>query len=196
MNTNYIVGGLVAVIVILAGMLFFTGAKAPATETPDNGTTTVSTSTQGGTQTPTPNPSTQTPKFSQVKIALLDTTGSGSGKSRGCDTITMVTKSVPETTAPLGASLQALFAQAEGTAGSAQYNFIARTKSTLKFDKVTITNGTADIYLTGSLSGLAGVCDDPRAAIQLEETALQFASVQKVQLYLNNVATNLTPSQQ
>jgi hypothetical protein len=93
--------------------------------------------------------------------------------------------------------LRALFAeQATTTQPDTEYNFIARTKKTLKYDRVMLANGTAHIFLTGELSGLAGVCDDPRAAIQIEETALQFPSVKKVQLYLNGNPTTLIPSQQ
>lgn len=153
----------------------------------------------------TPNPENNPPVTSatttspvgttSVKIALLDTTGTGIGKSRGCDTVTMVTRTVATTTAPLTAALKELFAYPEGMQPSTMYNFIARTKGTLKFDHATVENGAANIYLTGSLSGLAGVCDDPRAAIQLEETALQFPTVEKVQLYLNGTATTLTPNE-
>jgi hypothetical protein len=142
------------------------------------------------------NTPTTTAQTTQVKIALLDTTGSGTGKSVGCDNLVVVTRSVPATTAPLTAAINALYAEPEGTQPSSTYNFIARTKATLKFDHATVVNGTANIYLTGSLSGLAGVCDDPRAAMQLTQTALQFATVTKVQLYLNDVATTLIPSEQ
>lgn len=192
MNTNVIWGIVIAVILVVGGYVLYTqNDRVTPTPTPQN---------QGNnTGTPTSTPVTPgesgTAKFTQVKIALLDTTGNGTGKSRGCDTVNMVTRTVSETTAPLTAALTALFAEPAGTAGGSTYNFIANTKSTLKFDRVTITNGTANIYLTGSLSGLAGVCDDPRAQIQLEETALQFATVKNVQLYLNNTKTNLTPSQ-
>jgi len=139
---------------------------------------------------------TSTSDTMQVKIVLLNTTGEGSGKSRGCDTVNMVTRTVPRSSAVLDAALKALFAEPEGSQPDTAYNFIARTKSTLKYDRATITSGTANIYLTGSLSGLAGVCDDPRAQAQIEETALQFGTVQKVQIYLNGNATNLMPSQQ
>jgi hypothetical protein len=137
----------------------------------------------------------ETAQSMQVKIALLDTTGNGTGKPRGCDTVTMATRVVPKSTTPLHAALDALFAEPDGTQPSAAYNFIARTRNTLKFDRATIIEGTAQIYLTGSLSGLSGVCDDPRAAIQIEETALQFTTVKKVQLYLNGEVTTLTPNQ-
>lgn len=129
----------------------------------------------------------------EIKVALLDTTGDGQGEPRGCDRLNMVTRTIPKTDAPLNAALMQLFAEPEGAQPSTNYNFIARTRDTLKYDHVTITDGTANVYLTGSLSGLAGVCDDPRAEIQITETALQFDTVEKVQIYLNGTAVKLTP---
>lgn len=72
-------------------------------------------------------------------------------------------------------------------------NFIARTNRTLTFRRARVEEGTAHIYLEGELSGLGGVCDNPRAAIQIEETALQFDTVEEVQLYLNGEPTDLRP---
>jgi len=134
------------------------------------------------------------PEVSEVKIALLDTEGDNGGKERGCDTVAMVTRQIASTPAPLTAAMRELFALDESTVGGF-YNFIANTNDTLAFDRATVENGTAKIYLTGSLSGLAGVCDNPRAAIQIEETALQFRTVSQVELYLNGVKTTLTPSE-
>ncbi|MBC7766933.1 hypothetical protein H7Y21_02995, partial [Arenimonas sp.] len=61
----------------------------------------------------------------------------------------------------------------------------------LFFDNVSTENGTAKIYLLGKIGPLNGVCDDPRLRIQLEETALQFPTVQKVEFYLNGTKTDL-----
>jgi hypothetical protein len=106
----------------------------------------------------------------------------------------MVNQAISPTVAPLTAALQALFAIST-TSVQGWFNYIPRTSATLAFQSATITNGTANIYLTGSLSGMAGICDDPRAEIQIEETALQFPTVQNVQLYLNNQPVDtLAPS--
>jgi spore germination protein GerM len=179
-NSQWLIAVLLVAVVAFAGIAFWGVQRSvsPVDNTPNTTTPDVSSATT-----------------TKIKIALLDTTGNGSGESRGCDNVTMVERSVPKTSAPLSAALQTLFAEPEGTQPSTAYNFIARTKNTLKFDHATVVNGTASIYLTGSLSGLAGVCDDPRAQIQLEETALQFSTVQKVQIYLNGKATTLTPSE-
>ena len=133
-------------------------------------------------QTTTPETSAAT---SSVQLAMLDTEQISNGPARGCDKVVMVAHSIPSTTAPLTAAMNALFTIATTTV-SGWFNYIPRTSATLSFDHATVVNGTANIYLTGSLSGLAGICDDPRTEIQIEETAKQFATVSNVQLYLNN----------
>lgn len=145
--------------------------------------------------TSTPNATTTGPAaVSKIKIAVLDLEGNSNGKPRGCDKIIMVDYSIPTTTQPLTAAMQKLFSLGTTSVGT-WYNFIERTADTLKFDRATVENGVAKIYLTGQLSDLAGVCDDPRAASQIEETALQFSTVQSVQLYLNGTSTSLIPSE-
>ncbi|HET8581442.1 MAG TPA: GerMN domain-containing protein [Candidatus Paceibacterota bacterium] len=134
------------------------------------------------------------PTYTQVQLALLDTADTTSGPAQGCDRVVMVTRSIPATQAPLTAALRTLFSLSTTTV-EGWYNFIAKTNGTLAFDHAAVASGTARIYLTGSLSGLAGVCDDPRAAIQIEQTALQFPTVDRVQLYLNGQPTTLIPSE-
>jgi hypothetical protein len=133
-------------------------------------------------------------KVGEVKIALLDTEGNSTGKSRGCDKVAMISRTITPTSAPLTAAMNELFGLKDTNVGGL-YNFIAKTSSTLKFDHAVVEDSTAKIYLTGSLSGLSGVCDDPRAAIQIEETALEFATVDNVEIYLNGIKTTLVPSE-
>lgn len=135
-----------------------------------------------------------TAEVSEVQIALLDTELSTTGKQRGCDRVVMVERSITPTEAPLSATLGLLFSlNTEEVDG--YHNFIASTHDTLSFERAAVEDGVAHIYLRGELSGLAGVCDNPRAAIQIEETALQFSTVSSVQLYLNGEATDLIPSE-
>ena len=146
------------------------------------------------TTTPETAPAENTAATSSVLVALLDTAHISNGISRGCDKVVMVNEQIPSTTAPLTAALNTLFSFST-TSVSGWFNFIPRTSTTLQFSHATVANGTAHIYLTGSLSGLAGICDDPRTEIQIEETAKQFPSVQQVQLYLNDQpVTTLAPS--
>lgn len=152
--------------------------------------TTTPTSTGSAATTTQPSATATT----SVRLAMLDINATSNGKSRGCDRVVMVPWNVATTSAPLTAALQSLFAIST-TSVSGWFNFIDRTNETLQFDHATVSSGVAHIYLTGSLSGLAGVCDDPRAQIQIEETALQFSTVQSVRLYLNNaLVTSLAPS--
>lgn len=129
-----------------------------------------------------------------IQIAVLDVEGTTNGKSRGCDKVVMLNRTVATTTAPLTAALKELFSIST-TSVKGWFNYIDRTNETLNFDHVNIASSTANVYLTGALSGLAGVCDDPRASIQIEETALQFGTVSKVKLFLNGEETTLIPSQ-
>lgn len=130
-----------------------------------------------------------------LSLAMLDYRDEGqesSGPERGCDRVVFIEREVSETITPLNASLETLFAIDDETVGG-WHNFIAQTNDTLSFDRAEIIGSTANVYLEGELSGLAGVCDNPRARIQIEETALQFGTVDDVQLYLNGEETDLQP---
>lgn len=196
MNRNALplVVGAVGLIVIFGGAYLImanSGGGTVATSTPATSTATSTTQTPGTTT-----PATTTPvSVSRVQLAMLDTAGTTAGKQRGCDRVILVPFTVATTTQPLTAAMQRLFSLSTTSVGSL-FNFIDRTNETLKFDHATIAQGTANVYLTGRLSGLAGVCDDPRAQIQIEETALQFPTVQRVQIFLNGSQTTLTPSEQ
>ena len=130
--------------------------------------------------------------ISSVFVALLDREGTTNGLPRACDKVVLVPYTVPPTSAPLTAAIQILFG-IDTEENNGLFSFVARTNDTLFFDHATVEDGTANIYLTGGLTGLAGVCDDPRAAIQIAETALQFDTVQYVEFYLNGERTTLVP---
>ncbi|MFN3188525.1 MAG: GerMN domain-containing protein [Candidatus Paceibacteria bacterium] len=136
-----------------------------------------------------------TPTVDSVLLAMLNVGDDGEGERHGCDFLTFVEQDIVPTTAPLTAAMQALFALDSANI-EGHYNFIANTKDTLQFERAEIDNGTAHIYLTGELSGLSGVCSDPRASIQIKQTALQFETVNNVELYLDSEPTSLVPSQQ
>jgi spore germination protein GerM len=57
-------------------------------------------------------------------------------------------------------------------------------QSDLQLQTVTIEAGQAVINLTGTFM-LAGECDNPRVAAQLEATARQFQTVSSVSIYIN-----------
>lgn len=136
----------------------------------------------------------EAPFVQEVSIALLDTERVTTGnKERGCDYVVLHPADINPTQEPLSVALERLFAYEE-TEVAGYYNFISQTKDTLSFDRARVEEGTAHIYLTGQVSGLSGVCDDPRTRIQIEETALQFDTVSDVELYLNEESTTLTPN--
>lgn len=142
----------------------------------------------------------QTLKQRVVQIAMLDYSAtnqrdvaSGTGASRGCDTVQIIDHVLEsQTNSPIEAALTQLFQYDAEVVGGWQ-NFIASQTNSLTFDRVEVRDATAHIYLTGALGALGGVCDDPRAAIQIEETALA-NGVDAVQLYLDGEPTDLVPS--
>ena len=125
----------------------------------------------------------------QVEIALIALNDNGqSGKKIGCDdSVIYVQRVVESTNEPIKAAFMELFSINDEWYGqSGLFNIVARAKNTLNFEKVVVENGVASVYLTGQISGLQGVCDDPRLQAQIEETALGFLEVTSVKTYINN----------
>jgi len=104
---------------------------------------------------------------------------------RGCDNVVLTSRAVVPTTKPLTKALELLFTTPSTETGT---NYVLNTADTLQFDRASVVNGEARIYLSGALTGINGVCDEPRVQSQLEETALQFETVNSVQLFLNGQA--------
>ena len=125
-----------------------------------------------------------------VPLALLrDPDGA---PERGCDDIVFVDVPVARTDSPLVTALDTLFSLDRDSLGRARH-FLAQTNETLHFNRAVVSNDTAHVYLTGRLTGLRGVCDNPRARIQIEETTRRVAGVEHVMLYRNGEPTNLQP---
>ena len=126
-----------------------------------------------------------TPGQMTVQIFLIAVGDNGqSGTLIGCgDSAVPVQVTIPETEGVLRAALSELLSIDEQYYGqSGLYN--ALYQSDLQVADVTIESGTAIIELSGSLM-LAGECDNPRVEAQIEETALQFSTVQAVSVFLN-----------
>jgi hypothetical protein len=96
-------------------------------------------------------------------------------------------RTVEKTQTPLTVAIRTLLAdKTNPTPGQGSlYNYVAN--GTLKVDSVSIVNGTAKIYLIGKAPALNGVCDDPRLFVQVAQTARQFPTVLKVQLFVNGI---------
>ncbi len=121
-----------------------------------------------------------------VKIYLIAVGDNGiSGDLIGCgDSAVAVQVQIAPTQGVLKAALQALLAiKTKDYGESGLYNVLYQ--STLQLDSVKIENGTALVYLSGSLL-LGGVCDNPRVEAELTRTALQFSTVQQVSIFINN----------
>lgn len=115
-------------------------------------------------------------------IALED--GGQSGEEVGCgDSVVPVSVNVGRTPAPLRATLERLLTVDETFYGeSGLYN--ALEQSNLQVQGINIRNGIAIIHLSGELI-IGGVCDSPRVQAQLEQTALQFSTVNAVEISIN-----------
>jgi hypothetical protein len=121
-----------------------------------------------------------------VKIFLIAVGDNGvSGDLIGCgDSAVPVQVQITPTQGVLKAAFLSLLSIKTRDYGeSGLYN--ALYQSNLQLDSVKIENGTAVIYLSGSLL-LGGECDNPRVEAELTRTALQFSTVQQVSIFINN----------
>jgi hypothetical protein len=140
--------------------------------------------------TPTLVVPTSIPELQRVQVYLIALEDNGvSGQPVGCgDSAIPVQVEITPTKEVLRASLDKLLALKEQNYGeSGLYN--ALYQSDLQVDRITLENGKAEIYLTGTLM-LGGVCDNPRVKAQLEATALQFSTVQEVSIFINGMTVD------
>lgn len=123
------------------------------------------------------------PVVSLVKLAFLDASGEGEGEPFGCDTLALVEVPVAPTADPVTAALTALFAPAT-TTDLAPGNFVA-DQLDLAFAEVEVHEDDIHVNLVGAPT-YAGVCDDPRLQIQIEQTVRANApDVDEVEIFLN-----------
>jgi LysM repeat protein len=132
--------------------------------------------------TPTPQPPADFTRSQIFLIALDD--GGQSGRLIGCnDSLVPVTIEIAPTRAILRASLEKLLSLHDPYYGqSGLYN--ALYQSTLTLEDVRIDNRVATIKLSGQIVQ-GGVCDTPRIQAQLEQVALQFSTVSRVEITVN-----------
>jgi hypothetical protein len=126
------------------------------------------------------------PIVSSVDLVLLDASGEGGGEQAGCDTLKTVSVAVSPTQDPVTAALEALFENAT-TTDLMPGNFVGNQPD-LQFDRAVAVEGDVQVYLVGTVA-YAGVCDDPRLQIQIEETVLANApDTDEVQIFVNGEA--------
>jgi len=123
------------------------------------------------------------PQRVQIYLIALEDNGQ-SGPLVGCgDSGIPVQVETLSTKEVLRVSMEKLLSLKDQFYGeSGLYN--ALYKSDLQVESITLENGKAVINLTGTLM-LGGVCDNPRVEAQLEQTALQFSTIQEVSIFIN-----------
>lgn len=121
----------------------------------------------------------------QVKVFLIALNDGGeTGPWIGCgDGVVGVERQIEPTREPLKAAYQELLSIHEQHYGeSGLYNALYQCNLTV--DSVTLVGGKATVRLSGQ-TALGGVCDNPRVEAQLTQTALQFATVHEVEVFVN-----------
>jgi 5-hydroxyisourate hydrolase-like protein (transthyretin family) len=150
-------------------------AEPPETATPE----TVATATATATATAEP----ATGQGVRLYLIALEDAGE-SGAEIGCgDSVVPVTVRIPPTMGVLRAALQHLLSlEGPDYGDSGLHNALHQSELTL--GPISISQGHAIISLSGSLV-LGGACDAPRVQAQLEQTALQFSTVNRVTITIN-----------
>lgn len=122
---------------------------------------------------------------SKVKIFLIGIDDNGaSGKKIGAnDSAIPVLVDIEPTKAPLKAALTKLLSLNEQMYGQSGF-YHSLYQSDLEIKSVILDDGEAVIELTGNLK-LGGALDNPRVKAQIEETALQFDTVNKVSVFID-----------
>lgn len=148
----------------------------------------IPTATQPQQVPPTSVPATSTTASEQmVKIVLIELEGNGqSGPLVGCgDSAIPINVTIPPTQGVLRAALEKLLSAKQQFYGESGY-YNALYQSDLQIASVKIEQGKAIIHLTGNVV-LGGTCDAPRVEAQIEQTALQFSTVNDVAVFVNDI---------
>lgn len=123
----------------------------------------------------------------KVKIALLaspDLFDYRNHKKIGCDALVFAETEITKTPKVLNSTLTLLFND-DFDYGFPPANFISSTQNKLTFDSAVINNGVAQVFLKGEMTISDSSCDKNRIGYQIKETAMQFATVKSVEIYLN-----------
>ena len=120
-------------------------------------------------------------KYTVVQIPLTT-----DGGTIGCGAkLFFAPHAVPKTTAVLDATYRLLFDLKPNPEIPADgFRNVVGAYTQLFYDRVTLQNGVAQLYLTGTMYG-PGHCAEPELRAQIDQAALQFPTVQKLEVYLN-----------
>lgn len=120
----------------------------------------------------------------RVRVFLIaPEDGGGLGRKVACsDSTVPVEVDLPRQRPALAGSLEALLAlDSRYDRATGFYNPLYA--SPLEIQRIERTGAEARVYLTGYVE-VGGDCDGPRMLAQLNETALQFSDLERVQFYL------------
>lgn len=126
----------------------------------------------------------ETRTFLDVYLIALEDAGA-TGTEIGCGDSVVAVKVPGSPTAeeaPETAITALLDIEEEQYGQSGLTNTLA--KSNLSFESLTVEDGTATLNLSGDLS-LAGTCDSPRVEAQLEQTLIQFDTIDTVDVIID-----------
>lgn len=189
-NTTVIIVLILAILgVIYLGYVVYKFISEESSQTNTTSTLAIKSPSTTPTKSPTPATSALAEKMT-VKIFMIAEGDNGaSGKMIGCgDSAVAVNREVPKTEAVLKAAIEQLLSIKDKNYGeSGLVNSLYQ--SNLQLQSASIENGKATIKLIGTLK-TDGECDDPRPKAQLEETALQFPTVQEVEILINDQPIN------
>ncbi len=120
-----------------------------------------------------------------VKIFLIGLSDNGvGGPLVGCgDSAIPVQVEIAPTQGVLRAALEKLLSIKDQYYGQSGL-YDALYQSNLQVQSVTITNGVANVQLSGTMQ-LAGECDNPRVEAQIMNTVLQFPTVTSADVFIN-----------
>jgi hypothetical protein len=121
----------------------------------------------------------------EVTVYLVAIGDNGaSGELIGCgDSLVGITRAIPSNVDPIVGALEELLSIpgpdfGESGLSTAFYAWDVTVAS------VDVENGLATVQMSGTYA-IAGVCEHPRIEAQLEETVLQFAEVDAVEIFIN-----------
>lgn len=138
--------------------------------------------------TPPTNPPAQGGGMTTIMVPLIDNDNIGQFGPFGCGAyLSFMPRQVPETQAVLAATYNWLFSNPSSFDGGNYFNTVA-SQTNLDFQSVEIVNGVAKVYLTGFVMG--NHCADATFAAQIEQAALQYPTVNNIQVYVNGQLFN------
>lgn len=119
-----------------------------------------------------------------INVPFASMSESGDFGPFGCGQyLNIHTVQVPATQSVLGAVYSQLFTTPYDISNSEDKNIIASHQN-LNFDSVSIDNGIASVYLSGTVMG--NHCADEVFRHQIEQAAFQFDTVNEIQVFVNN----------